>query len=282
MTKMEDIKLENIRNIVFIKQYLSKTNLSTKIIIHPRYDSILWKISTLMRDVGVKAFSPEAINLLDSILVVQKDGSIAIFKNDSRTASLTSTRYLFDEDNNKLRRIFCETTCDGSEITSISTYDEEGIEESLMLSQKLIDGSKYYSNTVRVPDRIDMIKIESISEKNKQRERLEDAYQIRTFCFAYEDINPTADEIDPLDIIHLSFLGVPEIYRDLESDEKEIIEECDGEIFPLDDDNKERQLKDYMETNKFYGRTRKFERAIARYLDIEDRLPEEGPTSTIV
>ena len=37
-----------------------------------------------------------------------------------------------------------------------------------------------------------------------------------------------------------------------------------------------------MATNKFYGRTRKFERAIARYLDIEDRLPEEGPTSTIV
>lgn len=276
MDKIEDVKIENIRNIEFIKQYLSKTNLSNQIKSHPRYDSILWKISILMRRIGVNAFSQEAINLLNSILIIQKDGSLSIFEQDSRTASLTSTKYFFDKDDNKLKRIFCETTYDESEITSISSYDEDGIEESLMTSQKCIDGSKYYTNAVRVPDRIDMIKIERISEKNKQRERLEDVYQLRTFCVAYEDINPSADEVDPLDIIHLSFLGVPPIYRDLYTDEKNIIEECDGEIFPLDDDNKESQLKDYIERNKFYGRTRKFERAIARYLDIEDRLPIEG------
>ena len=41
------------------------------------------------------------------------------------------------------------------------------------------------------------------------------------------------------------------------------------------DEYKEKQIMDCIETNKFYGRSRRFERAIARYLDIEDRLPTD-------
>ena len=175
----------------------------------------------------------------------------------------------------KLRKIYCEPKIDGTKENWVSTYDEEGMEENLMLEQKWPDGVKYYTNTTRVPDRIDMIKIERIEEKDGKRVRLEDFYQLRNFCVAYEDINPGVDEIDPLDAIHMSLLGVPPIYRDLEPDELEIIDKCDGEIFPLDDEHKEKQLMDCIETNKFYGRSRRFERAIARYLDIEDRLPTD-------
>lgn len=275
MNELEKKKIENIKNIEFIKEYLKRTNLSKKITTHPRFDSILWKISILMRKAEVSAFSQEAINLLQSIVIIKKDGSITIFEGNGRNNNLSSTKYYFDENDMKLRRINSKTNSDSSDTIEFSTYDEDGMEESILLEQKWPDGYKYYSNSKRVPGRIDMISIERIQEKNGKREKLEDIYQIRTFCVAYEDISPGVDEIDPLDAIHMSFLGVPPIYRDLGSDELKIIDECDGEIFPLDDDNKEEQLRDYIEKNKFYGRTRRFEGAIARYLDIEDRLPSD-------
>ena len=80
MNSLETKKIENIKNIEFIKEYLKRTNLSSRIISHPRFDSILWKISSLIRKADVRAFSQEAINLLNSILVIKVDGSISIFE----------------------------------------------------------------------------------------------------------------------------------------------------------------------------------------------------------
>lgn len=273
---MEEKKVENIRNMQFAREYLAKTNIASQIVNHPRFESILWKISTLMRRAGVKAFSQEAIALLGSTIIVKADGSVTIFENEERTAGLASTQYYWDTD--VLRRVRCQTDVHNLTTTTVSTYSENGLEEEQMLEQNCIDGSKHYSHTTRVPDRIDMIQIERISERNGVRERLEDVLQIRTFCVAYEDITPDADEIDPLDVVHFSFLGVPELYRDLSPKEKKVIDECEGEIFALDDEHKEAQLADCIQTNLFYGRTRRFEEAVAEYLSIEDRLPSEEQT----
>lgn len=267
--------LENIRNLEFINQYLEKTKISEKIKNHPRFESILWKISLLMRKAGVKAFSQDANTLLNSILIVQLDGSISIFENKLKTLIPNSIKYYWDSENMKLMKFSYVTSTDGAEITSISSYDDEGIEENLVLEQKCVDGNRYYSNTMRIPNRIDMIKIARLQEIKEKATRLEDIYQIRISSVAFEDIDPDIDEIDPLDIRYLTFLGRPDIYRDLHPNELKIIEESNDEIFPLDDEHKEEQLIDYIETNKFYGRTRSFERAVARYLDIEDRLPTE-------
>lgn len=266
---------ENIRNLEFISQYLEKTKISEKIKNHPRFESILWKISLLMQKAGVKAFSQDANTLLNSILIVQFDGSISIFENKLKTLIPNSIKYYWDSKNMKLMKFSYVTSTDGSEITSISSYDDEGIEENLILEQKCVDGNRYYSNTMRIPNRIDMIKIARLQEIKGKATRLEDIYQIRISAVAFEDIDPDIDEIDPLDIRYLTFLGRPGIYRDLHPNELKIIEESNDEIFPLDDEHKEEQLIDYIETNKFYGRTRSFERAVARYLDIEDRLPTE-------
>lgn len=275
MSELERKKLENSQNLEFVKSYLEKTNLSNKITSHPRFDSILWKISSLMRKAEVKAFSETAINLLNSTIITTKDGSIVLVENKYHSDFISSIKYYFDENDMTLKRIACDRSHDGSETTTISTYDDDGIEENMLTEQKLIGGSKYYSNATRVPGRIDMIKVQSILEKNGKRETLADAYQIRTMCVAYEDILPEADEIDPLDVVHMFSFGVPPMYRDLEPKEQKIIDECDGEIFPLDDIHKEEQLMDYIEKNKFYGRSRRFEGALSRYLEIEDRIPDD-------
>lgn len=275
MKDLSEEKIENTRNMQFVKEYLGKTNLAAQIISHPRLESILWKLSILMRKAGVRAFSQEAIQLLNSIVIIQANGNITIFENKGNAMDLASTQYYFDSEANKLRRVFCQTNADSTEITQVSTYNEEGLEEDLLIEQKCLDGSKHYSHTTRVPERIDLVEVESIAEKNGIRTRLGKAYQLRTFCPAYEDIDPSADEIDPFDTIGMSFLGVPPIYRDLEPEELKIIEECDGEIFPLDDVHKEEQFQDYVQTNQFYGRTRRFEEAVASYLAIEERLQSE-------
>lgn len=275
MSELERKKLENSQNLEFIRRYLSETNLSAKIASHPRFDSILWKISSLMRKAGVKAFSDQAINLLNSIIITSKDGSITLLENKNKSDFVTSTKYYFDESDMTLKRIVYDKNYDDSETTVISTYDDDGIEESSMIEQKIVNGNKYYSNATRVPGRIDMIRIQRIREEKGERETLADVYQIRTMCVVYEDINPGVDEIDPLDVVHLFSFGVPPLYRDLDPKELEIIEECDGEIFPLDDDSKVDQLTDYIEKNKFYGRSRRFEEALSRYLEIEDRIPDD-------
>ena len=265
-----------MKDLEFIKLYLLDTKLSTDIINHPRFQSILWKISSILRRSGNKAYTVEALNVLKSIILIQKDGSLVILENKYGNSLLDSTKYYFDSTDMKLRRVISENKDDGTSINCVSTYDEDGIEESLLLEQKCIDGSIHYSKSTRVPERIDMIMVDAISEVDGKRESLGSAYQIRSFCCAYEDIDPRADEIDPLDRVGLSFLGVPDIYRDLEPDEKKVIDECDGEIFPLDDATRLDQFTHYVETNKFYGRDRSFEDAVARFLSIDGEYSAEN------
>ena len=97
MTEIERKKLENSQNLEFIREYLIKSKLSKEIINHPRFDSILWKISTLMRKFGTKAFSKEAITLLSSIIIPKEDGSLVIIEDIGRADFLGSTKYQFDE-----------------------------------------------------------------------------------------------------------------------------------------------------------------------------------------
>lgn len=274
MNDSSDKKLENVRNIQFIREFLGTTNLDAQVTSHPRFESILWKLSTLMRRANVQAFSQEAIGLLGSIVVIQADGSISIFENKGVSDCLGSVKYYYDSEANKLRRIRYQDNEKGVE-TDISTYNADGLEEDLLIEQKCPDGSQYYSHTTRISERIDLVLVERIQERDGKRTRLGNTYQLRTFCPAYEDILPEADEIDPLDMVGLSFLGVPPIYRDLDPEELEIIEACDGEIFPLDDVHKEEQFEDYAERNKLYGRTRRFEEAVANYLAIESRSQSE-------
>lgn len=274
MDELNRKKLENSQNMQFAREYLSKTKFSQRIATHPRFDSILWKISSLMRKAGVKAFSEQGIAFLSSILVVAKDGSLVMLENKDQNDFVTSIKYYFDENDMTLKRIVCDKNHDGSETTTISTYDDDGIEVSSMLEQRMIDGSKFYSNSTRVPSRINMINIQRISERDGERYVLADVMQIRSMAVAYEDLEPTADEIDPLDVVHLFAFGVPPLYRDLDKEELAIIKECDGEVFPLDEDHNVELLMDYIERNKFYGRSRKFEGALARYLDIEDRIQD--------
>ena len=274
MGDLERKKLENSQNMEFAREYLSKTKFSKSIAGHPRFDSILWKISSLMRKAGIKAFSEQGLAFLSSVLVVVKDGSLVILENKDQNDFVTSIKYYFDENDMTLKRIVCDKNRDDSETTTISTYDDDGIEVSSMLEQRMIDGSKFYIYSTRVPSRINMINIQRISERNGERHMLADVMQIRAMAVAYEDLEPTADEIDPLDAVHLFSFGVPPLYRDLDKEELAIIKECDGEVFPLDEEYNVELLMDYIERNKFYGRSRRFEGALARYLDIEDRIQD--------
>lgn len=101
--------------------------------------------------------------------------------------------------------------------------------------------------------------------------RLEDVYQIRNFAPALEDISPDVEDVDPFDVMHLSILGMPEIYRDLSKRDQQIINDSNGKIYPLPEVEREKQLQEYKRLNELYKRTRAFEKGISKYLVVKDK-----------
>ncbi len=173
----ESEKIITVQNIEFIGEYLYQRGISEEILENPRYQAILWKLSNILRKSDIKSFSPESKKILDSMVRVDEDGSIYFIEGVLQNRSIVTCKYYFDETDNKLKRIRVQKCPDENYImgnvfnsdkyddyTSVSTYNEDGIEESLAIEQNTLDG-KYFSKSIRVPNRIDMIKIERLRQQ---------------------------------------------------------------------------------------------------------------------
>lgn len=272
----ESEKIITVQNIEFIGEYLYQRGISEEILENPRYQAILWKLSNILRKSDIKSFSPESKKILDSMVRVDEDGSIYFIEGVLQNRSIVTCKYYFDETDNKLKRIRVQKCPDENYImgnvfnsdkyddyTSVSTYNEDGIEESLAIEQNTLDG-KYFSKSIRVPNRIDMIKIERLRQQKDDLKRLEDIYQIRSMQAALEDISPDAEDIDPFNIMHFDILGLPDTYRDLNFEEQVLIANTNGKILPLPETERKKKLQRYKELNVKYGRIKAFEKGIAK------------------
>lgn len=269
-------KIVSAQNIEFLSEYLYQRGVAEQLVENPRYQSILWKLSNILRKSDIKAFSPEARKTLDSIIRVDEDGSITFIEGVLQNRSIVTCKYYFDESENKLKRIRSQKCVDENYIMgnvfnsdkyddyiSVSTYNEDGIEESLAIEQTTYDG-KYFSRSVRVPNRIDMIKVERYRQQKDNLKRLDDVYQIRSMQVALEDILPDAEDIDPFNTMHFDILGLPASYRDLSFEEQEVVSKMGGKILPLPEVERQRKFQVYKELNEKYGRTKIFEKGIAK------------------
>lgn len=269
-------KIVSAQNIEFLNEYLHQKGVMEEISKNPRYQSILWKLSNMLRKNEIKTFSSEATKTLDSIVRVDEDGSISLIEGFLQNRSVVTCKYYFDESENKLKRIRVQKCNDENYIMgnvfnsdkyddyiSVSTYNEDGIEESLAIEQTTSYG-KYFSKSTRVPNRIDMIRIERYRQENEDLKRLEDVYQIRSMQAALEDIEPDAEDIDPFNTMHFDILGLPASYRDLEFEEQEVVSKMGGKILPLPEVERQRKFQVYKELNEKYGRTKAFEKGIAK------------------
>lgn len=272
---LEDKKVETIRNKDFIGEYLFERGLSSEIMENPRYESILWKLSNMLIKMGYTHNSEKAKLFLSSIINIEADGSLIIVEGKGPNNTIVSSKYTYDEDDEKLKRFRVEGRTDGTaDAKTISIYNDDGIEESLGVEQTTKYG-KYFSKATRVKNRIEMIKIERMEQIGENLNRLPDIYQTRLMWAALEDISPDAETIDPFDTMHFDVLGLPPIYRDLTPQELEMINITNNEILPLPQIHRQEQLDNYKKNNDLYGRTKAFEKGIAKYLIVKDRSFED-------
>lgn len=272
---LEKDKVETIRNKDMIGEYLFERGLSSNIMENPRYESILWKLSNILRKMKLSYNIDSAKSYLSSIISIEEDGSIIILEGEGPNNTIVSSKYMYDIEDDKLKRLRVESRADGvPNIQTISIYNDDGIEESVGVEQNVENG-KYFSKATRVKDRIDIIKIERLEQEGKKLQRLPDVYQKRAFWAALEDIDPDAETIDPYGIMHFDILGIPDIYVDLTPEENAKVAQDGGKIFPLPEAQRAKQLSDYKQNNDNYGRTKAFEKGVAKYLVVKDRIIDE-------
>lgn len=269
---LEDKKIQIARNKEFVDEYLYERGLATTIADHPRYDSILWKLSNFIRKSNSLPYQNGAKDVLNSIVSIESNGDLVLCEGISPEYMLVTSKYYIDDSDEKLRRLRTETDKNGEiKIVALSLYNDDGIEEALATEQNTEYG-KYFSKAVRLDNRPDIIKIERVKSEKGDLKRLEDIYQIRSFQAALEDIYPDREEIDPLDTMHFSILGLPPIYEDLPKDIMKIIKKRDGKITPLLEKQREEIFREYKKLNDMYGRTKAFEKGMKKVLVINSNL----------
>ncbi len=213
--------------------------------------------------------------MLDEIVNLEKNNQVTFIEPTSLSNTVMASKYYIDPLDEKLKRMRLEKN-EAEEIKTISVYNDDGIEESILLEQTIGNTKKYFSRTTRVPNRIDMIKIKRWGEEKGKINSLEDIYQIRCMKVGLEDIMPDAEDLDPFEIMNFKRFGLPPIYRDLNPEELQIITKMGGMIYPLTEIERQKLLEEYKRLNKEYHRTNAFEKGIAKALAVKERqLGEE-------
>ena len=273
----EDKKVELIRAKEAVDEYLYGRGLSGEIVENPRYDSILTMLGLRLVNEGKTTYTSFVHAILDKIVYIESDSVIMILEGSgSNGTAITSKYYIDSQDGDKLKRLRLQAKNEKEVVcATISTYNEDGLEESLSTEQNLENGDVYFSKASRDLRRPDVIKIERMKQSGEDLTKLPDVYQLRTFMPALEDIYPDRLVVDPFDTMHYSFLGMPDIYRDLTKDEIGLINMNGGIVTPLSEKYREEQFMEYKRLNSYYHRTKVFEKGFANALDLDDRTLDE-------
>lgn len=269
---IEDRKVEIIRNKELLKEYFYERGLSSEIMDNPRYETILWSLGNTISKVGLSSKVPEAISYVSKIIDIDADGNLVMTETGDLGKTIVTSKYEYDTKTEKLKRFRVEMGPNNKMLRkTISIYNADGIEECLATEQPLEDGRVYFSKAVRLKNRIDVIQIQRMMKDGENEERLSDVYQQRIFWAALEDIEPDIATVDPLEKEILMKLGMPQIYQDLPIQVMQNLNDNGGNAYPLPESEREEQLKFYKETNEHYGRTKAFEKGIAKALIVKDK-----------
>ena len=274
---LEDKKVELVRAKEAVDEYLYGRGFSGEIVENPRFDSILTMLGLKLLATGNKNYALCAHEVLDKIVYIENDTTIMILEGSGPNGTAITSKYYIDsQDSDKLKRLRLEAKSPTEVIcATISTYNQDGLEETLSTEQTLENGDVYFSKAERDLRRPDVIRIERMRQSKDELTKLSEIFQLRTFMPALEDISPDRLTVDPFDKMHYSILGMPEIYRDLTKDEVAMINLNGGKVAPLSGKYREEQFKEYKKLNIFYQRTKVFEKGLAKSLAIDEKTIED-------
>jgi hypothetical protein len=162
------------------------------------------------KDLVFKLNQSRFARFLDKIIYVEADMSIMILEGEGPNGTAVTSKYYMDnQDGGRLKRLRLQAKNEKEVVcATISTYNDDGIEESLSTEQNLDNGDIYFSKATRDLKRPEVIKIERMKQVKDELTKMPDIYQFRLFMPALEDIYPDRDVVDPFDIMHFSILGM--------------------------------------------------------------------------
>lgn len=260
-------KVQDIRNKKEIDKQLREAGISTLIVENPRYQSILSRISYMIRNEWARK---------DFSVDIDSSGNVVLTQTENGQPVMVM-KYYIDQKDKCLKRVKLKFNVLGEEeIKTISTYNSDGIETSVLLEHKIDYDEKYLTKTTRPEGRPDLIKIERIEQSGKEKNRLPDVYQSRIFWAALEDIAPDAIDVDPFDIYRFQLMGFPQTYQDVEPLEEELIRSGIIEIASLLElGDRTEMFKLYRTTNATFNRITSFEEGIADLLEVDMRTIDD-------
>ncbi len=268
----EDI-IQMIRSNHFVQEFLEQRRITEEIKRNPRFQSIIWHISVMLKQQGLDFTKQEAIEWIQNNIKIGEQGKeimYAISEKDGYYPNnliphIQFVRYFYDQEG--MKREVTELDENRKQTLQIlSKYNEDGIEETQFVDDKQGD---YISMIQRVENRPELISIADYNKETKQLTAIN--YEKRFFWVAWEDISPNLIEMDPMETNLALKYGRTQAYEPFSAKERKQMQLSGNRILPLPEQEREKQLQYYKELNEQYHRTRIFELGMAKMLNVRNR-----------
>ncbi len=271
--KLKENVIQMIRSNHFVQEYLEQREIAEEIKKNPRFQSIIWHISVMLKRQGIDFTQKEAVKWIQDNIKIGEQGKeimYVISGEDGYYPTNFASRVQFIKyfcDQEGMKREVAEVDEQGEQTLQIlSKYNEDGIEESQFVEDKQ---SESISIVQRVENRPELKSIAEYDKKTKQMINID--YEKRFIWVALEDLSPNLIEADPMETNPLLKFGGKQFYQPFSSIDRKQIQLTGNRILPLPEINREEQLQYYKESNENYHRTKVFEKGIAKMLMVRDR-----------
>lgn len=213
--KKQEDTIRMLRSNHFVQEYLEQRGVAEEIKRNPRFQSIVWHISVMLKREGIDFTEKKAVEWIQDNILIGKEGKEIMYVISTKDGYYPSqimpsapqfVKYFYDQEG--MKRIVKEVRNGKEEEETIlifSRYNEDGIEEWQRIEEK-----HCISTIQRVENRPELRVIE---EYDKEREKILGVrYEKRFFWMGLEDFAPNLIEVDPLGVQPLFQYKLPPFY----------------------------------------------------------------------
>lgn len=270
--KIKENVIEMMRSNHFVQEYLEQRGIAEKIKKNPRFQSIIWHISVMLKRQEIDFAGQEAVKWIQDNIKIGEQGKEIMYvisgkdryypSDSNMDSSIQFVKYFYDQEG--IKRAVREMKGQEETLQILSKYNEDGIEEC----QK-VDDQQHMFIIQRIKNRPELKGITEYDKKTGKAVRI--YYEKRFFWVALEDFAPNLIEVDPIETQPILKYGIPPFYEPFSTIDRQQIKLTRNQILPLPEKNREELLKNYKEANKQYHRTNVFEKGMAKMLKVGNR-----------
>lgn len=265
--------IQMTRSNYFVQEYLGQRGIAEEIKRNPRFHSIIWHISVMLKRQGIDCTGKEAVKWIQDNIKIGEHGKEIMYVISTEDGyypcqysapGIQFVKYFHDQEG--MKREVKEIRGQKETLQIVSQYNEDGIEEWQKVDDKQ---SKYISIIQRINNRPDLKVITDYDKEEKKM--IEKSYEKRFFWVALEDLAPNLIEVDPIETESILKNKISTFYVPFSMIDIQQIQGTNNLILPLPEIKREEQWKRYKLLNKKYYRTNVFEKGIAKMLMVRNR-----------